>query len=201
MFHSRNFGNLHVHVPSYPGFFIAAASIPIWLAWLQYVSIFYWAYRALLISQYVGLTLTCTASELIPSATPGAAPVCPFTSGEQFLAAQGIDPAQIGFYWIMLLTLWASFWLIALVCLMLTTREHSIQPHPMPGTDKQPRDWTAALHDSNSMDKQVKDEVSEQPQSGARLRAAARKRQANEANEAMAIAQTLAKHSHSRDGG
>jgi hypothetical protein len=190
-----------MRAPNKTGFFIAAASIPIWLAWLQYVSIFYWAYRALLVSQYVGLTLTCTQSELIPSATPGAAPVCPFTSGEQFLAAQGIDPAQIGFYWVMLLTLWLSFWLIALVCLFLTTREHSIRPHPMPGIDKEPRAWMAALRDSNSMEKQVKDEVCELPHTGARFRAATRKRQVSEANEAMAIAQTLAKHSHSREGG
>lgn len=101
----------------------------------------------------------------------------------------------------MLLTLWLSFWLIALVCLFLTTREDSIRPHPMPSNDKEPRAWMAALHDSNSMDKQVKDEVCEKPQTGARFRAATRKRQVNEANEAMAIAQTLAKHSHSREGG
>jgi len=131
------------------GFFIASQSIPVWLQWLQYVSLFYWAYRAQSVSQYVGLQLTCTAAELVPPDV-GA---CPFTTGEQVLAASGIDAADIVFYWAMLLTLWLSFWALGLVFFLLTTRVRSIAAvrvgeRERDALPESPSAWRASAHSS-----------------------------------------------------
>jgi ABC-type multidrug transport system permease subunit len=126
------------------GFFINSNSIPTWLAWIRYISIFYYGFAALMISQYTNLTLTCTSSELIESSSGTL--FCPFTSGEQVLAQLGINPDDKAFFWIMLLVLWIAYWLIALILLWIMSRPS----HLVPSTKPLPPDWTDMLRYTNA---------------------------------------------------
>jgi ABC-type multidrug transport system ATPase subunit/ABC-type multidrug transport system permease subunit/cbb3-type cytochrome oxidase subunit 3 len=127
----------------FAGFFINSDTIPKWLQWIQYVSMFYWGFKALSVSQYVGLTLVCTPSELIPSATPGGPSFCPFTTGEQVLARAGINPDQIVFFWAMLITLWLSFWLLAVIFFAFSSRAKGVK------SELQPEALKDAVRDHN----------------------------------------------------
>eukprot|EP01080_Neovahlkampfia_damariscottae_P006471 gene6471-10477_t len=65
------------------GFYINKESIGWWFIWLYYSSIFKYAFEALVINQFTGMTFTCLPSELV-TAAPGVT-ICPVTDGQQVI--------------------------------------------------------------------------------------------------------------------
>ena len=63
------------------GYFLRIGSLPIILEWIPYMSLFQWAYRALMTNEFQGLTFTCVG--LDPSQC--------ITTGEEVLKALDFD--------------------------------------------------------------------------------------------------------------
>ena len=46
------------------GFYINVDSLPVWLAWLQYLSIMRWAFMGLAVNEFTGATFSCSGRSL-----------------------------------------------------------------------------------------------------------------------------------------
>ena len=42
------------------GFYINVDSLPVWLAWLQYLSIMRWSFSGLAVNEFTGATFSCS---------------------------------------------------------------------------------------------------------------------------------------------
>jgi len=74
----------------FAGFYVSLSSIPDWLSWIQYISVYKWGYQALLVNEFTGLNFTCTESQYVQVPTSrGIINVCPITEGEQVLNSLG----------------------------------------------------------------------------------------------------------------
>jgi len=72
------------------GFFLNPDSTPVYLDWLQRLSIFYWSFAGLVINEFrSGLTLNCDSDELTAQGT------CPITDGNQEVYYLAFDSYQI----------------------------------------------------------------------------------------------------------
>eukprot|EP00742_Colponemidia_sp_Colp-10_P015669 GILJ01017902.1.p1 GENE.GILJ01017902.1~~GILJ01017902.1.p1 ORF type:complete len:745 (-),score=102.47 GILJ01017902.1:134-2368(-) len=67
----------------FAGFFVPLAIIPPELAWIQWISFLRYSFELALGYVFVGQTYTCLPDEFIGG-------ICPFTTGEQYLASFGI---------------------------------------------------------------------------------------------------------------
>eukprot|EP00733_Pompholyxophrys_punicea_P001147 Pompholyxophrys_punicea_v1_NODE_506_length_1821_cov_8.150623.p1 type:complete len:441 gc:universal NODE_506_length_1821_cov_8.150623:390-1712(+) len=103
------------------GFYVNTESLPVYLAWISYISVFNWGFQAISIVEYSGLVLRCDPDEYIPNPEQGGEPVCPVTLGDSVLESLSIDPDG---YWIAIIViaaLVAFFHLASLVLLKLQT--------------------------------------------------------------------------------
>jgi len=111
----------------FAGFYVSLSSIPVWLSWIQYISIFKWGLQALFVNEFYNESFTCTPSEYVSVTTPqGVYQVCPVTSGSQVLAEQGYDTTSRKDYWIaigVIAGLWVFFRFVALVLLRYQTQK------------------------------------------------------------------------------
>jgi len=64
----------------FSGFYVNASTIPNWLIWLYYLSLFKYGFEVLVINEFSNAVLTCLPSELV-----GPTLICPVTSGIQVL--------------------------------------------------------------------------------------------------------------------
>jgi len=64
----------------FSGFFVTTDNIPLYFRWIQYISPIYYSLSSLLISEFSGLQLTCTAAQKINGA-------CPYASGDVVLSS------------------------------------------------------------------------------------------------------------------
>jgi len=105
------------------GFFINLNSIPDWLSWIRYISVFKWGYQGLLVNEMTNINFTCTDSQYVKVETPqGVVEVCPITSGDQVLQANNYTWDD---YWqavLVLIGLFVLFRLIAFLGLVFQTQ-------------------------------------------------------------------------------
>eukprot|EP00168_Porphyra_purpurea_P016901 TRINITY_DN5629_c0_g2_i1.p2 TRINITY_DN5629_c0_g2~~TRINITY_DN5629_c0_g2_i1.p2 ORF type:complete len:661 (-),score=282.50 TRINITY_DN5629_c0_g2_i1:1146-3128(-) len=111
----------------FSGFLVPHDSIPNFLIWLYWASPVQWAYHALLINEYTGLTFTCSPEGLLPynTAIPDALKVCPLSTGTAYVASN--FQARLGGMW----RLWDILVLFGfyVLCLGLTIYQMSrLQP-------------------------------------------------------------------------
>ncbi|KCV68663.1 hypothetical protein H696_04954 [Fonticula alba] len=90
------------------GFFAQADRMLVWLNWIQYISPHKWTFQALMINEFRGRLLTCAPNEFIQ--TPSG-PVCPITTGEQFIESFGMKPTTR--------VMWKSLWMLAILFISL----------------------------------------------------------------------------------
>lgn len=83
------------------GFYINAANIPPYFIWIHYLSLFKYAYEALIVNEFQNLPFYCEDSELI-----GALKVCPVTNGNQVLKNLSMDNVNL---WIDIACLFGLF--------------------------------------------------------------------------------------------
>lgn len=98
----------------FSGFFINPDSMPVYLAWIQWISPMKYAYSALAKNEFSGLDLYCKADQL-RSVVTGAGRleyVCPYPSGDLYLDSLNIQPA---------LTILNCCLLLALLAVVFTT--------------------------------------------------------------------------------
>lgn len=109
------------------GFYLKTDSVVPWLAWIQYISWFYYGYSALVINQWSGVTdIACPLDQTVP--TPGAntsvSQLC-ITTGEDVLKDRDIDPDSFTLDIILLVVLAVVFRLFAFLSLYLRARRKS----------------------------------------------------------------------------
>jgi len=75
------------------GFFMKIDLIPIWLRWLQYLSLFKYGFEALLTNEFHDTPYHCLPDEFISAVTPNnyTIEVCPLTNGNQILAQYSLS--------------------------------------------------------------------------------------------------------------
>eukprot|EP00698_Gefionella_okellyi_P012708 TRINITY_DN3436_c0_g3_i2.p1 TRINITY_DN3436_c0_g3~~TRINITY_DN3436_c0_g3_i2.p1 ORF type:complete len:1137 (-),score=253.62 TRINITY_DN3436_c0_g3_i2:2148-5558(-) len=73
----------------FAGFFVNIQTIPVYLSWLQYVSYFKWAYEALVVNEFRGVTFVCESAELVNG-------TCPIPTGDVALTILGFQNVNIG---------------------------------------------------------------------------------------------------------
>jgi len=105
------------------GFFAKLSSVPDWLSWIQYISVFKWGFQALSTTEFNGMTFMCAPSEYVSVTTPeGVVKVCPITDGSQVLDNLGYTYSRD--YWIAIgitLGLFIFFRILALISLIWQT--------------------------------------------------------------------------------
>ena len=80
------------------GLLVNVDSIPVYFRWIEKISIFRYAYEAMVTNQLSGLgPLGCSAEQQMPDGN------CRFTTGDQFLQSQGLDPGMM--WWDLLVLL------------------------------------------------------------------------------------------------
>eukprot|EP00698_Gefionella_okellyi_P019109 TRINITY_DN580_c0_g2_i1.p1 TRINITY_DN580_c0_g2~~TRINITY_DN580_c0_g2_i1.p1 ORF type:complete len:1354 (-),score=287.08 TRINITY_DN580_c0_g2_i1:518-4579(-) len=67
----------------YGGFYANTTTIPVWLAWIRYISLIFWGYQALVTNEFTGQTFECNIQP------------CPIQTGEQHLALLGFPIASL----------------------------------------------------------------------------------------------------------
>lgn len=77
------------------GYFLNDSSIPDWLMWLKYFSLFKYGFQILAINELDGETFYCTSSQLNADGS------CPYTTGSQVLASLNFNNNES--------SIWASF--------------------------------------------------------------------------------------------
>jgi ATP-binding cassette subfamily G (WHITE) protein 1/ATP-binding cassette subfamily G (WHITE) protein 2 len=97
---------------------------PVWLAWLRFISPYYYAFSNYAIAAYQDLTLVCTPDQLLPDGT------CPYTNGDQVLDLLRVDPAWLVGNWALLWCLWFSFALAAFCALLIVGRPSVVKMKP-----------------------------------------------------------------------
>ena len=108
------------------GFFLSLNSVPVWLSWIQYISIFKWSLQALIVNEFYTETFTCAPSEYIQVSTPeGIVQVCPVTNGLQVLTKNDYITTSFVSFWIaigVMVGLWIFFRVAALLLLIYQTK-------------------------------------------------------------------------------
>ena len=89
------------------GFYVNLETSPVWISWIQYISVFKWAYQPLLINEFLGLTLTCLPDEYVYAGTTA---ICPITDGSRVLSNFSIDPTVAA--------MWEGIWVMALLTVL-----------------------------------------------------------------------------------
>ena len=97
---------------------------PVWLAWLRFISPYYYAFSNYAIAAYQDLSLVCTPDQLLPDGT------CPYTNGDQVLDLLRVDPAWLVGNWALLWCLWFSFALAAFCALLIVGRPNVVDMKP-----------------------------------------------------------------------
>jgi ATP-binding cassette subfamily G (WHITE) protein 2 len=72
------------------GFLITLESLPVWLQWLQYFSIFRYSVEALAVNEISGLTFNVTINNVTTQEV----------AGESLLEVQGFDPNWLYYDWL-----------------------------------------------------------------------------------------------------
>jgi len=90
-----------------------------WFSWLQWLSIFKYAFQALALNELTGMTFYCEPDEFVSA---GPIKVCPITSGEQVLKNFGLDGQQLWFPFVLLLVMLVFFRLLGLFFLQWQTQ-------------------------------------------------------------------------------
>jgi ABC-type transport system involved in multi-copper enzyme maturation permease subunit len=89
-----------------------------WLNWLQWLSIFKYAYQALVLNDMTDLPFVCTESQYIQV---GPNRVCPITNGNQVIKALGLDGQGLWFPLLMMVVLTIFFRILGLYFLYWQT--------------------------------------------------------------------------------
>ena len=103
-----------VTVPStlFAGYYVSINSIPVWLRWIQYLSLFKWSFQAVAVNEFHDATFTCSPGE-----------ICSITSGNQVL--QELNMTYPSDLWVaigVLAGLTVLFRLLAFVFLIFQTK-------------------------------------------------------------------------------
>ena len=112
------------------GFFVAPGTAPPYLDWIRFISPFYYAYPIIFVNEMTGLTFGCQPSQYIqipPSLGCNTTAVCPFTTGEQYLAYQNLSTVDIVFNLGMLGVLTLGFRILSYLIFFLSTRSKNVQ--------------------------------------------------------------------------
>jgi len=85
----------------FSGFLVPRSAIPKFLVWIYWASPVQYAFHALLINEFDGLNLTCTAAGLLPlnAAIPDALKVCPVSTGTAYVETN--FQARTGGMWLL----------------------------------------------------------------------------------------------------
>lgn len=106
----------------FAGFYVDLDSVPVWLSWIQYISIFKWSLQALLVNEFFHAKFDCAPDEFISVQTPeGTIQVCPVTDGKQVIATQGFETKDFSDYWIPIAVMAGLFVFFRIAALSLLT--------------------------------------------------------------------------------
>lgn len=83
------------------GFYVNSANIPPWFIWIHYISLFKYAYEALIVNEFQNLPFYCDPGETIPPYN-----ICPVTNGNQVLKSLSMNNVNL---WIDVACLFAIF--------------------------------------------------------------------------------------------
>jgi len=108
------------------GFYININSIPVWLRWLQYLSLYKWGFQALATNEFHDTTYHCNPSEYVSDTLPNGETVtaCPITNGNDVLTGMGYSYPDD--YWIavgVIAAIFVGLRIIAFIGLHLQTRK------------------------------------------------------------------------------
>jgi len=90
----------------FSGFYSNSARVPVWLSWLEVLSFIRYGYRAAARDEFTGLKLYCKPSELVGG-------ICPYTTGEEYLAFRDLDKVPIYYDIITLACIGTGFLILA----------------------------------------------------------------------------------------
>jgi len=108
------------------GFFINISNIPVWLRWIQYLSLFKWSFQAFATNEFHDTVYTCGPGDLVTGVAPDGTEysLCPLTNGNQVLSEMGYSYPDD--YWIgvgVTLGLFVAFRTIAFLALVYQTKK------------------------------------------------------------------------------
>jgi len=85
------------------GFYINVSNIPVYFIWIYYISIFKYAFEALIINEFSNRTFMCAANEYIQV---GTIQVCPVTTGAQVINNLSMENGSL---WLDILVIFGMF--------------------------------------------------------------------------------------------
>jgi len=98
------------------GFFANLSSIPVWISWIQYISVFKWGFEAFAAAEFHNRDFYCKENQIIQVETEdGIIQTCPITDGDQVLQKLGLEVPRD--YWLAIGILWVMFLVLRLVSL------------------------------------------------------------------------------------
>mmetsp|Transcript_23666 Transcript_23666/g.66384 ORF Transcript_23666/g.66384 Transcript_23666/m.66384 type:complete len:664 (+) Transcript_23666:75-2066(+) len=107
------------------GYLVNSDSIPVYWAWLEYLSFHKYGFAALVINEFEGQVFTCTEDEYVcPPLDPSSIGcVCPVTSGDAVIASLGMNPDFLPFDMVILLAMISAYLLAAFLTLSFLQKE------------------------------------------------------------------------------
>mmetsp|Transcript_19096 Transcript_19096/g.36765 ORF Transcript_19096/g.36765 Transcript_19096/m.36765 type:complete len:1596 (-) Transcript_19096:179-4966(-) len=142
------------------GYMIRPDDIPVYWKWLFYIDFFTYAFRGVMLNEFLDLQLTCAGSELVPESsvedfnTPppdgfGGAQTCPFTSGQEYLIRfnmENFDETDRNYCLLWLTLIFVAYHLLATFAFVGIPKELGDQEEP-PKFDLQEQTSTVVEHD------------------------------------------------------
>ena len=99
----------------FAGLLLDLSNIPVWLRWLDVLSLIKYGYQVLMINQYYDTTLSCAGSLL-----------CKWPTGDDVMEYVGTEPAQLGRNLGIIVVLLLAFRIIAYVLIYIKTSKRAI---------------------------------------------------------------------------
>ncbi len=100
------------------GLFLNVSDIPVYFIWLQWVSVYFYAFVVAVINQFEGQTFYCDSSELVGG-------VCPITTGSEVIDNRGFGSYSIWMGFLGLAVGYVVLRLLALIALWMVTKTKS----------------------------------------------------------------------------
>merc|ERR1712137_1367000 len=97
----------------FAGFYVHPDNIPVWVDWVKYISLFFYAYMAVMRNQFEDLDMYCKSDQFLTQTASGVCPdgeavtvterTCPITNGDTIVNNVGADLLEIWQYQLILL--------------------------------------------------------------------------------------------------
>ncbi|MES1912797.1 MAG: hypothetical protein MHM6MM_005019 [Cercozoa sp. M6MM] len=105
----------------FAGFYVNLDSVPDFISWLQYISVFKYTFSLVMANEFDGLELSCRERELIKN--PQGDLVCPITDGQQVLDRWAVSTDDIPQNFLLLAAITIGFYTIAFFTLRTKARK------------------------------------------------------------------------------